>query len=57
MRTFRWVSAAVSAALCLLAMATADAAPAALGSGLREMTAAYEWQERQIGRETQIAHH
>ena len=42
MRTFRWVSAAVSAALCLLAMSTANAAPAALGSGLREMTAAYD---------------
>lgn len=42
MRTFRWVSAAVSAALSLLAMSTANAAPAALGSGLREMTAAYD---------------
>jgi hypothetical protein len=44
MRTFRWVSAAVSAALCLLANAvtTANAAPAALGSGLREMSAAYD---------------
>jgi Subtilase family len=44
MRTFRYVSAAASAALFILAGAitTANAAPAALGSGLKELTAAYE---------------
>lgn len=41
MRTFRYVSAALSAALCLGSM-TATAANAALGSGLREMSAAYD---------------
>jgi len=41
MRTFRYVSAALAAALCLGSM-TATAAPAALGSGLREMSAAYD---------------
>ena len=43
MRPSRHVSAAVAAALGLLATSmTASAAPAALGSGLREMSAAYD---------------
>ena len=41
MRTVRYVSAALSAALCLLSV-TATAGPAALGSGLREMSAAFD---------------
>ncbi len=45
MRTFRYVSAVVSAALCMIGSAlatTARADSAALGSGLREMSAAYD---------------
>ncbi|MBS0377047.1 MAG: S8 family serine peptidase [Proteobacteria bacterium] len=42
MRTYRYVSAAVSAALSLLAVSNAQAEPAALGSGLREISAAYD---------------
>jgi len=38
----RYVSAAVSAALSMLAFSSAQAAPAALGSGLREIAAAYD---------------
>ena len=41
MRTFRYVSAALAGALCIGSM-TATAAPAALGSGLRELAAAYD---------------
>ncbi len=41
MRTFRYVSAALAAALCIGSM-TATAATAALGSGLRELAAAYD---------------
>lgn len=44
MRTFRYVSAAVSAALCLIttALTPASAASAVLASGLRELSAAYD---------------
>jgi len=42
MRINRYVSAALSAALCVMASAAAVAAPAALGSGLRELSAAYD---------------
>ena len=42
MRTFRYVSAAISAALCAFAVTPAGAAPAALGTGLREISAAYD---------------
>ena len=41
MRTFRYVSAALAGALCIGSM-TATAATAALGSGLRELAAAYD---------------
>ena len=44
MRTYRYVSAAASAALCLLAnaMTPASAASAVLANGLRELSASYE---------------
>jgi hypothetical protein len=42
MRTNRYVSAAVAAALCAFTITPASAAPAVLGTGLREISAAYD---------------
>jgi hypothetical protein len=56
MRTSCYVGAGLSAALCLTSVST-EAAPAALGSGLRELTAAYDRGDANLPRKLSLHLH